>query len=101
MKYLINNITDRMGNTRTDTEYPNRIGSVAQFVGQPMPNCCFLFRYTKHDENNNCVADHLTRTSPVKEVHKYDLQEFKGIIVHTENSIYYFSELEEKKNVVP
>ena len=90
MKYFIKNITNRVGETRTDFRYPNRIGSTIEFlepveVGKPA-----YFRYIKYN-NGELVEDHITRTSRVD-----DLEWYNGkFYIYTHNSIYEFLPIEE------
>lgn len=100
MKYLIKDITDKTGKTRTDDRYPNRIGSTIQMNQRPVVGHPFIFRYVKHDEKGNCIEDHITMTSNVKKIGKCHLPEFVGVIVHTNNSIYYFENMEGKDYVM-
>lgn len=90
MKYFIENITNRVGETRTDFRYPNRIGSTIEFlkpveVGKPA-----YFRYIKYN-NGELVEDHITRTSRVD-----DLEWYNGkFYIYTHNSTYKFLPMEE------
>jgi len=91
-KYLVQDITYKNGETRTDGRYPNRIGSVVQFLNLPSVGEPLVFRYVKYN-NGECVEDHVTRTSRVDD---YDEFSHTGYtIVYTRNSIYYFKALEE------
>lgn len=92
MKYFIENITDKKGRARTDDRYPNRIGSIAKFDQMPKVYQNFYFHYVKY-KNEECVEDHITRTSLVTDVDKDSTPGY--LIVHTLNSIYYFKEMEE------
>ena len=92
MKYLIENITYKNGNTRTDGRYPNRIGSTVQLNQFPMVGEPLMFRYVKYN-NGECVEDHLTRTSRVDDFDSYSKSGY--LIIYTRNSIYYFKELKE------
>lgn len=91
MKYLIEDITRKTGETRTDGKYPNRIGSTIEFlnpveIGEPA-----YFRYIKYN-NGKLVEDHITRTSRVN-----DLEWYKDkFYIYTRNSIYKFKPIEEE-----
>ena len=94
MKFFIKDITNKLGETRTDWKYPNRIGSVIEFlqpaeIGEPA-----YFRYIKYN-NGELVEDHVTRTSRVN-----DLEWHHGkFYIYTRNSIYKFVPVyEEEKN---
>ena len=91
MKYFIEDVTNRLGETRTEGRYPKRIGSTIEFlhpveVGEPA-----WFRYVKYN-NGELVADNITRTSRVD-----DIEWFNGkFYIYTRNSIYKFVPLEEE-----
>ena len=90
MKFFIEDITRRTGETRTDGRYPNRIGSTIEFldpveVGKPA-----YFRYIKYN-NGELVEDHITRTSRVDDLEWYN----NKFYIYTRNSIYKFVPLEE------
>lgn len=91
LKYFIKDITNRLGETRTDFRYPNRIGSTIEFlepveIGKPAH-----FRYVKYN-NEELVEDHISRTSRVD-----DLEWFNDkFYIYTRNSIYKFVPLEEE-----
>ena len=83
MKFFIENITRKTGETRTDGRYPNRIGSTIEFldpvkIGEPA-----YFRYIKYN-NGELVEDHVTRTSRVDDLEWYN----DKFYIYTRNSIY-------------
>lgn len=90
MKYLIENITDKIGHTRTDDLYPNRIGSIADFQGCPKVGHSLWFSYTKY-KNNECVHSGITATSEVTYVDENRMPGY--VIVYTINSVFYFKKL--------
>ena len=49
MKYLIENITYKNGQTRTDGRYPNRIGSTVELNNDPIVGMPLFFRYVKYN----------------------------------------------------
>jgi hypothetical protein len=93
LKFFIEDITRRNGETRTNGKYPNRIGSTIEFlnpveVGEPA-----YFRYIKYN-NGELVEDHVTRTSRVN-----DLEWYSGnFYIYTRNSIYKFVPVEDNTN---
>lgn len=93
MKYLIKDILfKRTGETRTDGRYPNRIGSVVEFISNPIVGTPLYFRYIKYN-NGEPTEDHITRTSTVDDFDYYSKPDY--LIIYTRNSIYYFKELED------
>lgn len=92
MKYLIENITFKNGQTREDGRYPNRIGSTVQLNQYPMVGYPLCFRYVKYN-NGEIVEDHITRTSRVDDFDHYSQPSY--LIIYTRNSIYYFKEMSE------
>lgn len=92
MKYYIEDITYKNGETRKDGKYPNRIGSTVELQTAPVIGHPLYFRYVKYN-NGELVEDHITRTSCVDD---YDGYSKKGyLLIYTRNSIYTFKELEE------
>lgn len=91
-KYLIEDITFKNGETRTDGRYPNRIGSTVQLIQSPVVGEPLMFRYVKYN-NGERVEDHVTRTSRVDDFDEYSQPGY--LLIYTRNSIYYFKELEE------
>ena len=91
-KYLIEDITFKNGETRTDGRYPNRIGSTVQLNQHPIVGEPLMFRYVKYN-NGECVEDHLSCTSRVDDFDEYSEPGY--LFIYTRNSIYYFKELEE------
>lgn len=92
MKYLIEDITYKNGETRTDGRYPNRIGSIVTLNYDPIVGEPLYFRYIKYN-NGELVEDHITRTSRVDD---FDYYSYPGyLLIFTRNSIYYFKELED------
>lgn len=84
--YIITKITDLNGNDRIDGRYPLRIGRRCAFgLGEPSPNMIMAICY--RPRQNDDYAGTL-RTSIVKKVQHIE----NGIIVTTQNSIYYFKE---------
>ena len=91
MKYFVEDITNRLGETRTEGRYPKRIGSTIEFlypveVGEPA-----WFRYIKYN-NEKLVADNITRTSRVDDFDNYSKPGY--LMIYTRNSVYYFKEIE-------
>lgn len=91
MKYLIEDITYKNGQTRTDGRYPNRIGSTVQLNSAPVVGYPLFFRYVKYN-NGEVVEDSITRTSRVDDFDHYSKPGY--LLVYTRNSIYYFKELD-------
>ena len=90
MQYLIKNITRRTGETRTDGKYPNRIGSIIEFlepvdIGNPA-----YFRYIKYN-NGELAEDHTSQISRVDDIEWYDGKFY----IYTRNSIYTFVPVDE------
>lgn len=92
MKYLIENVTYKTGQTRTDGRYPNRIGSTVELNTSPIVGEPLYFRYVKYN-NGELVEDHITRTSCVNDFDSYSMPGY--LLIFTRNSIYYFKELED------
>ena len=92
MKYLIENITYKTGETRTDGRYPNRIGSTVELKYLPETGEPLYFRYIKYN-NGELVENHITRTSCVDDYDNYSHPGY--LLIYTKNSIYYFKEQEE------
>lgn len=91
MKYFVENITYKNGQTRTDGKYPNRIGSTITFLSSLLIGAPLYFNYVKYN-NGELAEDHITRTSCVDDFDAYSKQGY--LIIYTRNSIYYFKELE-------
>ena len=68
MKFLIKNITDKDGITKTNDRYPNRIGSITDINVFPRKGESLVFNYIKDDEFGNRIEDHITMTSPVTNI---------------------------------
>lgn len=92
MKYLIENITYKTGETRTDGRYPNRIGSTVHLKSLPEIGEPLYFNYVKYN-NGELIEDHITRTSCVDDYDQYSHPGY--LLIYTRNSIYYFKEMEE------
>lgn len=84
--YIITKITDLNGNDRTDGRYPLRIGRRFAFgLGEPSLNMVMAICYRPRRNDNYAGT---LRTSEVKKIQHTE----KGMIVTTQNSIYYFEE---------
>jgi hypothetical protein len=90
MKYFIQNITNRIGETRTDFRYPNRIGSTIEFLAPVEVGNPAYFRYVKYN-NGELVEDNITRTSRVDDIEWYN----NKFYIYTRNSIYKLIPLED------
>ena len=93
MKYYIENITYKNGQTRTDGRYPDRIGSLVNLLTSPMVGMPLYFQYIKYNDGK-LVEDHVTRTSCVDDYDQYSKQGY--LLIYTRNSVYYFKEIEEE-----
>jgi hypothetical protein len=89
MKYYIEDITFKNGQTRTDGKYPNRIGSIVTLLNHPIVGSPLYFQYIKYNDGQ-LVEDHITRTSRVDDFDNYSVP--GCLIIYTRNSIYYFKE---------
>lgn len=94
MKFYIQDITRKTGETRTDGKYPNRIGSTIEFLKAVMVGEPAYFRYIKYN-NGQLVEDHITRTSRVNDFEWSNNKDKFYIFTH--NSIYTFIPLDEEK----
>lgn len=92
MKYFIEDITYKTGQTRADGRYPNRIGSTVELNNDPIVGEPLYFRYIKYN-NGELVEDHVTRTSCVDDFDHFSHPGY--LIIYTHNSIYYFKEMED------
>ena len=90
MKYFIEDITRKTGETRTDGRYPNRIGSTIEFLKGVVAGEPAFFHYVKYN-NGTIVEDHITRTSRVDDYDWYNGKFF----IYTRNSIYTFVPLDD------
>ena len=90
MKYFVEDVTNRLGKTRTDGRYPNRIGSTIEFLTPVLVGNPIYFRYIKYN-NGNLVEDHVTRTSRVNDLEWYN----NKFYIYTKNSIYTLIPLED------
>ena len=88
MKYFVEDITNRSGQTRTDGKYPNRIGSTIEFLTPVLVGDPVYFRYIKYN-NGDIVENHTTRTSRVNDLEWYN----DKFYIYTRNSIYKFKPL--------
>ena len=91
MKFLIEDITRKTGETRTDGKYPKRIGSIIEFlnpveIGEPA-----YFRYIKYN-NGELSKDHESPISRVDDIEWYNDKFF----IYTRNSIYKLKPVEEE-----
>ena len=92
MKYLIENITFKNGNTRTDGKYPYRIGSIVEIQSDIIIGYPLYFKYIKYN-NEEIAENHITRTSRVDD---FDFYSHPGyLLIYTRNSVYHFKEMEE------
>lgn len=87
--YRIDNITYKNGEDRTDGRYPLRKGCIGDIlylhIGEKM-----VFDYDKDNEGNDKSG--YMHTSVVEDYEDTG----NGFIVFTENSIFYFTRLEEE-----
>lgn len=90
MKFYIKDITNRIGETRTDGRYPNRIGSTIEFLSPIVVGDPAYFKYVKYN-NGELVEDHVTRTSRVDDLEWYN----DKFYIYTRNSIYQFVPLDD------
>lgn len=91
MKYIIENITYKTGETRTDGRYPNRIGSTVELLNHPTVGNPLYFNYIKYN-NGELVENHTTRTSRVDDFDNYSEPGY--LMIYTRNSVYYFKEID-------
>jgi hypothetical protein len=92
MKYYIEDITYKTGETRTDGRYPNRIGSTVEFLDVPTVGKPIHFRYIKYN-NDEHIEDHMPCTSRVNDYDEYSHPGY--LYIYTRNSIYKFKEISE------
>lgn len=90
MKFLIKDITRRTGETRTETKYSNRIGSVIEFsnavkIGEPA-----YFKYITYNDGTN-ADNHETQISRVDDIEWYE----DKFYIYTRNSIYKLVPIED------
>lgn len=89
--YIIENITDLDGNTRTDGRYPQRIGRRFKFCMEPQIGSCMYLEYCPRDGEQYMGV---LKTSVVQ---ASQLTITGGEVVTTLNSIYYLEpEVNEK-----
>ena len=84
MKFLIKDITRRTGETRTDSKYTNRIGSVIEFLKPVQVGEIAPFKYVKYNNGEQPEQCHLTQISRVDDIEWYE----DKFYIYTRNSIY-------------
>lgn len=92
MKYYIENITFKNGQTRTDGRYPKRIGSTVELLSNLTIGYPLFFNYIKYN-NGRLVENDTTRTSCVDDFDNYSHPGY--LLIYTRNSVYYFKEVED------
>lgn len=85
MKFLIQSITRRNGEIRTDGKYPERTGSIIEFIGDVNIGHPAFFKYIKLNDGSDGGL-RCTQTSRVDDIEWYK----DNFYIYTRNSIYKF-----------
>ena len=86
MMFLIEDITDRTGKTRTNGKYPKRKGSIVSFLNPVQIGEPIYFSFVKYNDGSFAEEEHVTRTSRVDDL-EWNNNRF---LIYTRNSIYEF-----------